>query len=232
MYGNAGNLNEAIAAKLQHAAGIGLYRTEFLYLGLSRPPSEELLYLEYQRILRAMDGLPVTIRTADLRADKCPAFENADPEALLITQLRALYRAGSQGKLRILFPMVHSAEEFRSLKEKALSVRETLEKEGAAIGRDVPLGAMIETPEAARDVSGIAKDAGFLSIGTNDLFRELLEKDPALDSREVLNFLPGIARAAKENGIPSVICGELAKEPRLWPYYKEIGITAVSLQFT
>ena len=231
LYGNAGNLNEAVQAKLKNCAGIGLFRTEFLYLERTTPPSEELLYLEYRRVLQAMDGLPVTFRTADLREDKRPSFEGVRNEDLLTTQLRALYRAGSYGPLRILFPMVESREDFIRLKEAALSVQEALKKENTDVAKDVLLGAMIETLSAAKDVEEIAREADFLSIGTNDLSRELREKELYTDAGSVKELLPGIARAAGNNNIPSVICGELAGDVSLWPYYKEIGITAVSLQF-
>ena len=231
LYGNAGNLMEAIQAKLKNCTGIGLFRTEFLYLERSAPPSEDLLYLEYRRVLKAMENLPVTIRTADLRADKRPAFEGVSPEDLLTTQLRALYRAGEHGKLRILFPMIESHEEFIRLKETALSVKEALKKEYPDAAEEVPLGAMIETLDAVADVSKIAENADFLSIGTNDLCREIRENEGGAESERVVELLPEIARAARENGIPSVICGELAGDASLWPYYKEIGITAVSLQF-
>lgn len=231
IYGNAGSVREAVRIKEKKFAGIGLFRSEFLYLGRREPPSEEMLFLEYRRLLTALNGFPVVIRTADLRADKQASYV-ASLE-LLRTQLRALYRASLFGKLRILFPMVRDSAHFKELLALSMEVREeVLERSEKPREEDVhvPLGAMIELESAAEDVQKIAEEADFLSIGTNDLMRELRKKDRNAGRESVRALLPKIAEAAKRAGIPAVICGELAQDRNSWEYYRRIGITAVSIQ--
>ena len=229
LYGNAGSLMEALKLPNGKAEGIGLFRSEFSYMGRTEPPGEEMLYLEYRRLLESLRGYPVTIRTADLRLDKQASF--GSPEGLLKTQLRALYRAAGEGDLRILFPMVKDAADFRRLRTLAEEVcREVYAGSPEDSKTKVPLGAMIETLGAVREADAIAREASFLSIGSNDLLRELKKTDPDADRGDVLSLLPGIAKAAKDAGIPVTICGELARDSEKWPCYKEIGIDAVSVQ--
>ncbi|MBQ6678652.1 MAG: phosphoenolpyruvate--protein phosphotransferase [Lachnospiraceae bacterium] len=231
LYGNAASLMEALKLPNGKAEGIGLFRSEFSYMGRTEPPGEEMLYLEYRRLMESLRGYPVTIRTADLRLDKQVSF--GSPEGLLRTQLRALYRAAGVGDLRILFPMVKDAADFRRLRTLAEEVCREVSADAGGPGhsrKEVPLGAMIETLGAVREADAIAREASFLSIGSNDLLRELKKTDPDADRGDVLSLLPGIAKAAKDAGIPVTICGELARDSEKWPSYKEIGIDAVSVQ--
>ena len=243
------------AAVENGAEGIGLFRSEFLYMESGQRPDEDRQAMIYRRVLKEMGGRRTVVRTIDLGADKgaewlkLPHEENpalgcrgirlcfSRPE-LLHEQLRALYRASPSGDLAILFPMVTSCGEVKRLREMARQVREELRMEEIPFREDVPLGVMIETPAAALISRDLAREADFFSIGTNDLIQYTLAADrqnPHVEQywdpyhpavRELIRIT---AQAAREAGIPAAVCGELAADPKLTEYFISLGIHELSV---
>lgn len=237
------------------ADGIGLFRSEFLYLGRDNYPPEEDQYQAYRQVLEAMDGRMVVIRTLDIGADKqadyfeLPKEENpamglrairiclTRPEVFR-TQLRALYRASAHGKLGIMFPMITSVSEVLRIKEICAQVREELKAEGIPFDEKVELGIMIETPAAAVISDLLAKEVDFFSIGTNDLTQYTLAVDR--QNAQVESFcdrhheaLLRLIRTTVENahkaGIWAGICGELAADTTLTDFFMEVGVDELSM---
>ncbi len=252
---NISTIEDLKAAVRDGAEGIGLFRSEFLYLEDGQHPQEERQVQVYRRILREMGGKRTVVRTVDLGADKgagwlnLPHEENpalgcrgirlcfARPE-LLRVQLRALYRASVEGNLAILFPMVTSSEEAVRLREMAAQVRDELKAEGIPICEDVPLGVMIETPAAALISASLAKEADFFSIGTNDLIQYTLAVDRQNSHVEqywdpyhpaVRELIRLTAHAAQQAGIPAAVCGELAADPTMTAFFAQLGIHELSV---
>lgn len=200
------------ALRRVNADGVGLYRTEFLYLNRDTLPSEAEHLKVYLRVLRALRGAPLTIRTADLGADKLPAGRAAEAigtaashaashnpalglrgirlcladTALFVPQLRAILRAATRGPVRILLPMLTGVDEIRQCRELVAETAAALEAEGVEIGHDVPVGGMIEVPASAIEAPAFAAELDFLSIGTNDLIQYTLAID-RVDDR--VNYL-------------------------------------------
>ncbi len=237
------------------ADGVGLFRSEGLFLGQRGVPSEEEQYKAYRRVLEAMGERKVTIRTLDLGSDKqtdglcLPREDNpalglrglrvslAYPE-IFRTQLRALYRASVFGRLRIMFPMVTDVRELREAKRICEQVREELEAEGIPAGRSVPVGIMIETPAAALMSGELAAEADFFSCGTNDLTQYTLACDRQNGSLEryydprhpaVLRLLAMTAENARKAGIRIGVCGELAADREMAEFWLSAGIDELSV---
>ena len=237
------------------ADGIGLFRSEFLYLGRDNYPPEEDQYQAYRQVLEAMDGRMVVIRTLDIGADKqadyfqLPKEENpamglrairiclTRPEVFR-TQLRALYRASAHGKLGIMFPMITSVSEVLRVKEMCAQVRAELKAEGVPFDEKVELGIMIETPAAAVISDLLAREVDFFSIGTNDLTQYTLAVDR--QNAQVESFcdrhheaLLRLIRTTVENahaaGIWAGICGELAADTTLTDFFMELGVDELSM---
>ena len=237
------------------ADGIGLFRSEFLYLGRDDYPPEEDQYQAYRQVLEAMDGRMVVIRTLDIGADKqadyfqLPKEENpamglrairiclTRPEVFR-TQLRALYRASAHGKLGIMFPMITSVSEVLRIKEICAQVREELKADGIPFDEHVELGIMIETPAAAVISDLLAQEVDFFSIGTNDLTQYTLAVDR--QNAQVESFcdrhheaLLRLIRTTVENahkaGIWAGICGELAADTTLTDFFMEVGVDELSM---
>ena len=247
---------EELPAVLDCGAGvIGLFRSEFLFLGRGSLPGEEEQFQSYRAAAAAMDGKQVIIRTLDIGADKqaeCLALKREENPALGMrgirlclerpelfeTQLRAIYRASAYGNVAIMFPMVTSVWEVLACRQACEKVMEQLETEGIPFDRKTKLGIMIETPAAVWMAEELAKEADFFSVGTNDLTQYTLAcdrqaghlsrfSDPCHPA--VLRSLKTVAEAAHAAGIPVGICGELAAEAALLPLFLELGIDELSV---
>ena len=240
---------------LAQADGVGLLRTEFLYLERNEFPSEEEQYRLYRGVLERMGERPVTLRLLDIGGDKSLPYFHLPPETnpalgwrglritlqwrdLLRVQLRALLRASTSGSLRILIPMVSSLEQIREVHATFDEVRSELEAQGYDTVADVPVGAMIEVPSLVLLVDGVMREVDFVSVGTNDLVQYLLAVDrdnswvgELYDPRHpaVLRALAEIARAAREGGKPASVCGDLASEPAMAVLLQGMGYHGVSL---
>ena len=237
------------------AEGIGLFRSEFLFLGREDLPSEEEQYETYHHVLERMEGREVTIRTIDIGADKNAPCLDPAPETnptpgnralrfclgrpeIFRVQLRALYRASAHGKLRIMFPMVTSVWEVRQARRICREVQAQMAAEGIPYDSHVPLGIMIETPAAALTSDLLAKEADFFSCGTNDLTQYTLACDRQsaqlpgyYDPHHpaVLRLLRTVCDNARQAGIPVGICGNLAADLEMTEYFARIGIVELSV---
>ncbi len=237
----AGNIEfaEEVPSLLSHGGeAVGLYRTEFLYLGRGDLPNEEEHFQNYRRILEALAPRSVTIRTFDLGGDKLPSgmrihAENPalglrairlclrQPE-LFRVQLRALLRASVHGNLKIMFPMISGVQELRAARRCLDDARAELEREGVPMKAEIPVGIMIELPSAALSADRLARECDFFSIGTNDLIQYTIgidrqNKDVAYLYKPlhlaVLRMLKNICDAARPANVPVSMCGEMAGEP-------------------
>ncbi|TCP13080.1 phosphoenolpyruvate--protein phosphotransferase [Crenobacter luteus] len=237
------------------ADGVGLFRSEFLFLGRDTLPSEDEQFQAYRKVVSAMQGKPVTIRTMDLGADKNARWMShgvADNPALGLTgirlclaepllfrvQLRALMRASVYGKLRILFPMVSGLNELRQALSQLEIAKDELWEEGIAFAENVEVGAMVEVPAAALVVSSFFKLVDFVSIGTNDLIQYTLAVDRSDDSVShlydplhpaVLKLLSLTIRSADKAGVPVSVCGEMAGDLRLTRLLLGMGLRRFSM---
>lgn len=246
--------DESEAALAVGAEGIGLFRSEFLFMGRSQPPSEDEQYEAYAQVVKAMDGRPVTIRTLDLGADKTlvddasvavnPAlglrairYCLAHPE-LFATQLRALLRAATHGHLRILIPLISHMHEVVASQNALQQARQSLIDEGVAVPERVELGAMVETPAIAVAVEPFVDALDFLSIGTNDLIQYTLAIDRS-DAEvahlydpmhpAVLRLLHHVIGAAHRAGKPVSLCGEAAGDTQMTAVLLGLGLKEFSM---
>ena len=256
LYANAESLDDVARAHALGAAGVGLYRTEFLFLQRNELPDEDEQFRAYRDVVLGMSGRPVTIRTLDLGADKADrtglVLDDEDNPALGLrgvrlslardgvfdTQLRAILRASAYGPVRILIPMVSSREEILAIRRLIKRVSTQLRRRGLEIAGQVQLGAMIEVPAAAIAIHGFVDVVDFVSIGTNDLVQYLLAADR---NNEALGELysplhPGVIRLLRHvitvgqaHEIPVAVCGELAGDPRLAPLLLALGLREFSL---
>lgn len=251
---NIGCPEDAEDALRADCEGIGLMRSEFLYLGRNNLPSEDELFEAYKKVAQTMGDRPVVIRTLDIGADKQVGYmglEKEDNPALGLRglricltreeifrpQLRAILRASVYGNLQIMFPMVTSVWEVKASKALVAKLRKELEDEGIPT-REVPIGIMVETPAAAVMARELAKEAAFFSVGTNDLTQYTLAVDrqnAKLDKfydpyhPALMALLAHIAKAANEAGIWAGICGELGADTNLTEKFIEMGYTELSM---
>ena len=256
LWANAESLEDVAEAHALGAAGVGLYRTEFLFLQRNEVPDEEEQFRAYRDLVLGMTGRTVTIRTLDLGADKAdrtglalrgeenPALGlrgirlSLAREALFETQLRAIVRASGYGPVRILLPMISSREEVMAVRKLLLRVARDLRSQGYEIADAIPLGAMIEVPAAAIALPGFIGTIDFLSIGTNDLVQYLLAADRNNDALgdlysplhpAVLRLLYTVIRTARVRGKPASVCGEMAGDAALAPLLLALGLEEFSL---
>ncbi len=254
LYANIGNVRDLEAAIQNDAAGIGLFRSEFLYLESDHAPTEEEQFRIYKQAAEAMAGKKVIIRTLDMGADKqCGYFpmEHEENPALgcrgirvslsrpeiFKTQLRALYRASAFGNLAIMYPMITSVREVRKAKEITALIKEELDRQGIRRG-DPQQGIMIETPAAAIISDELAQETDFFSIGTNDLTQYTLALDRQNGKLEefydphhpaVLRMISLVTENAHKAGIPVGICGELAADRSLTGEFLAMGVDELSV---
>ena len=251
---NAGNMEDLDAAVKNDAAGIGLLRSEFLYLGRSTMPSEEEQFTVYKKALETAGGKKVVVRTLDIGADKTPDYidlgkeENPamgfrairlclQEETILCTQLRALYRASVYGNLSVMYPMITSAAEVKRIQDISAKVKAELEQENIPFA-DIEEGIMIETPAAALISDELAEMVDFFSIGTNDLTQYTLaidrqngKLDVFYDShhKAVLRMIEVVTKNAHKAGKTVGICGELAADAELTEWFIDIGVDELSV---
>ena len=251
---NIGTPADAMDAMQKGAEGIGLMRSEFLYMDHEGLPDEETQFAAYREVLETMAGRPVIVRTLDIGGDKdlpalaLPKEDNPflgfrairlclQRKDLFRVQLRALLRASVYGNLHIMFPMISSLEELREAKAMLAQAREELLAEGVCVA-PVKVGIMIEIPSAALLADCLAKEVDFFSIGTNDLIQYTLAAERGNASVEylytpyqpaVLRLIAMAAKAAEDNGIFCGMCGEAAADPALLPVFWGMGIHELSM---
>ncbi|HET7272794.1 MAG TPA: phosphoenolpyruvate--protein phosphotransferase [Rubrobacter sp.] len=251
---NLGSASEAQDALEWGAEGVGLFRTEFLFMERHDLPSEAEQYEAYSAVAGAFGEKPVIVRTLDVGGDKdLPGVEqpheenpflgwrgirmSLDTPGLFKPQLRAILRAAAHGNLKIMFPMVADVEELKAAKTILEESRTELQAEGTEMG-EVETGVMIETPAAALCAAELAKESAFFSIGTNDLVQYTLAADrgnerlrrlQSADHPAVLELIRQTCEAAGEAGIPVGVCGEAAGEPEMIPKLVDLGVTELSM---
>lgn len=257
LYANIGSVADVVSVLENDAAGIGLFRSEFLYLEKNHYPTEEEQFQVYKTVVQNMAGKKVVIRTLDIGADKQVDYFNLDHEdnpamgyrAIRIcldrvevfkTQLRALYRASAFGKISIMFPMIISVEEVLEIKKICKEVREELDSASISY-EDVELGVMIETPAAVMISELLAKEVDFFSIGTNDLTQYTLAIDrqnPKLDKQynphheAILRMIQMVINNGHKEGCWVGICGELGADVTLTEKFIQMGIDELSVSST
>ena len=255
LYCNIGSPEDVAAVKANDGQGIGLFRSEFLYLAADDYPTEDAQFEAYKAVAEAMEGKRVIIRTLDIGADKQVDYFHMQKEenpalgvrAIRIclnrpevfrTQLRALYRASAYGKVAIMFPMITSVWEVKECKRACTAVMKELDAEGIPYNPDTELGIMIETPASVFMARDLAKEVDFFSVGTNDLTQYTLACDRQANDLgkffdphhpAVLRALKQAADAAHAEGIWIGICGELGADTELLPTFLAIGIDELSV---
>lgn len=257
LYANIGLLSDVAFAQLHGAQGIGLYRTEIPFLAHRDFPNEEEQHALYRRVVEAMGGMPVTIRTLDIGADKYPAYvrrASLEPNPVLgwrslrvslelaevfKTQLRAILRTGTLGRVRLLLPMVSSLEEILKVKEILIEVKEELGRDEVPFDPQMELGIMVEVPAAVQLASRLIREVDFLSIGTNDLIQYILAVDRS--NRKVaglyeplhpavLTALAHVIEVAKKEGKRVGMCGEMAGDPMCTLLLLGMGLDEFSME--
>ena len=239
------------------ADGVGLYRTEFLFLSGNREPSESDHYEAYCRVLEACGDRPVVIRTLDIGADKVPQLmadqfaKSPNPmlglrsvrlslrnTQMFKRQLRAILRASVHGNVRVMFPLVSTLLEVRQAKMILMDVMEDLEDEGIPFQRNVPVGMMVEVPSAVILAEEFAREVDFFSIGTNDLIQYTLacdRSDPTVahlyrsGDPSILRLIQMVLRAAEKHGKHVTVCGQMSSDPRFIPLLLGMGLRSLSV---
>ena len=257
---NIGNVDDSKLAATQGADGVGLFRSEFLYMGSDHLPTEDEQFEAYRSVLKTMDGKPVTVRTLDIGGDKSLSYFDLPTEAnpflgdrairislqhpeIFRTQLRALIRASAYGPLAIMFPMISTLDELQRAKKVFYECRDQLRKEYADphLGDDVKLGLMIEIPSAALNADKLAQEADFFSIGTNDLLQYLFAADRGNESVSYLyqpfnpvflQLVKTIIEGAHRHGTKVAMCGEMAGERLALPLLMGMGLDELSMTAT
>ncbi|HFQ1725996.1 TPA: phosphoenolpyruvate--protein phosphotransferase [Staphylococcus aureus] len=255
---NIGTPNDLPGVIENGAQGIGLYRTEFLYMGRDQMPTEEEQFEAYKEVLEAMGGKRVVVRTLDIGGDKELSYLNLPEEMnpflgyrairlclaqqdIFRPQLRALLRASVYGKLNIMFPMVATINEFREAKAILLEEKENLKNEGHDIPDDIELGIMVEIPATAALADVFAKEVDFFSIGTNDLIQYTLAADRMSErvsylyqpyNPSILRLVKQVIEASHKEGKWTGMCGEMAGDETAIPLLLGLGLDEFSMSAT
>ncbi len=255
---NIGTPNDLPGVIENGAQGIGLYRTEFLYMGRDQMPTEEEQFEAYKEVLEAMDGKRVVVRTLDIGGDKELSYLNLPEEMnpflgyrairlclaqqdIFRPQLRALLRASVYGKLNIMFPMVATINEFREAKAILLEEKENLKNEGHDISDDIELGIMVEIPATAALADVFTKEVDFFSIGTNDLIQYTLAADRMSErvsylyqpyNPSILRLVKQVIEASHKEGKWTGMCGEMAGDETAIPLLLGLGLDEFSMSAT
>lgn len=255
LFGNIGSVEDARAVVDNDGEGVGLFRTEFLFMDGGAMPTEEEQFRAYQQAALIMKGRPVIIRTLDIGGDKDIPYLGLEKEDnpfmgfrairyclaredVFRTQLRALLRASAFGDVRIMVPLVTGVEELRQVRALIRRYADEFSREGVACNKDVPVGVMIETPAAALMADALAAEADFFSIGTNDLTGYTMAVDRGNDrvrylysafNPAVLRSIRSVIAAGTAAGIPVGMCGEAAADPLLIPLWISFGLTEYSV---
>jgi len=255
LYSNIEFPREARVGIAKGSDGIGLYRTEFLFLRPEGAPTEEEQYEAYTEAIRGADGRPVTIRTFDLGADKYTQQRSYEQERnpmlglrsiryslrnldMFKVQLRAILRAASHGQVRLMFPLINSLMEFRQAKMTVHDAIEDLEESGIEVRKDIPIGMMLETPAAAIQVKEFCREVSFISVGTNDLIQYLLAVDRGNERVSqfyspshpaVLRVLADVVRTCTMARVDCSVCGEMAGQPLYTLFLLGLGLQTFSM---
>jgi len=255
LYANIGNVGDVAAVLSNDAGGIGLFRSEFLYLGTDNYPTEEEQFNAYKTAAQNMAGKKVIIRTLDIGADKQVDYFQLDKEdnpamglrairiclerpAIFRTQLRALLRASAFGNISIMFPMIISVEEVKKIKAILEEVKAELRENGVPFKEDIEIGIMIETPASVMISDLLAEEVDFFSIGTNDLTQYTLAIDRQNAKLEpfynphheaILRMINLVIQNGHKGGAWVGICGELGADPELTRRFMEMGIDELSV---
>lgn len=252
---NIGTIRDCEGAHRNGAEGVGLYRTEFLFMDRDQLPSEEEQFIAYKEVVEAMEGRLVVLRTMDIGGDKELPYLNLpkemnpflgwravrialDRREILHAQLRAVLRASAFGKLAVMFPMIISVEEIRELKSVLEILKAELRAEGKAFDENIQVGVMVETPSAAVNAKFLAKEVDFFSIGTNDLTQYTLAVDRGNElishlynpmSPSVLGLIKQVIDASHAEGKWTGMCGELAGDERATLLLLGMGLDEFSM---
>ncbi len=252
---NIENVEDIEDAQRYGAAGIGLFRTEYLFINASKLPSEEKQHAIYSKAAQAMQGQPLVIRTLDLGGDKLSdlvaSFHEPNPflglrairlcldkQHIIRTQIRAILRASALGQIRLMFPMVTCVDEVDKLLEIVEDIRKDLKKSRIPFDENMEIGIMIEIPSAALTADILAKKVDFFSIGTNDLVQYTLAVDRGNEKvaylyrpshPAILELIKRIVDSAKANAIWVSVCGEMAGDPRFAPLLVGLGVHELSM---
>jgi len=255
LHANINSVKELDGALENGVEGIGLFRTEFLFMDRSGFPGEEEQTAVYREVAERLAGRPVVIRTLDIGGDKMldyhefPEEDNPflgyrairfslDRKDIFKTQLRAILRAGAFGDVKIMFPMISSLEELRAALELLERAKRELKEEGAAFREDMPVGIMIEVPAAVMVAEWLAEHVDFFSIGTNDLIQYVLAVDRMNDHvahlydpfhPAVIKMIDIAVKAARKKGISVSVCGEMAGDPKALPLLIGLGVHDLSM---
>lgn len=255
---NIGTPDDLAGVKDNGAEGIGLYRTEFLYMGRDKMPSEDEQFEAYKKVLEEMDGKRVVVRTLDIGGDKELPYLNLPEEMnpflgyrairlcldqpdIFRPQLRALLRASTYGKLNIMFPMVATVQEFRDAKQLLLEEKKNLKNEGVDVSDDIELGIMVEIPSTAALADVFAKEVDFFSIGTNDLIQYTMAADRMSErvsylyqpyNPSILRLVKQVIEASHKEGKWTGMCGEMAGDETAIPLLLGLGLDEFSMSAT